>query len=189
VIMSKRTIILFAVLVSALLGQRPCSAQRTVAGSLFVDVRCSVPVGPRGIGVSASLGKYTIDGYQDLGVRIDNRVMHSPLESEYDVTRICAEAERLWRIIATRNRVLNIYGGAGVALGAEVIDPRGMLGGGEKVEGKTAPFIYACFAALTTEVFITQSFSVTAEARPFLAGGTRYGCYSATADVGFRFTF
>lgn len=171
----------------------PGYSQRTIAGSSFVEVCGSVPV-PfsvplNGIGASVLFGRYTTDGLWSVGVRGDNRVMLSPLDNEYDVSRVCASAERVWRIVASWNRRYNIYGGAGVQLGAEIIDPRGMLSSEEVITGRRAPFVYSCDAVLCAEAFIFPNVSFTMAVRPFFTGGSRYGIFFATASAGLRFSF
>lgn len=165
-------------------------AQRTVSGTSVIDVSGSVPFTERGFGFSATYGKYLLDGFWNTGIRAETMVKISPeLQNEYDLLHVFASYERDWRLIASWNRVFNIYGGGGVLLGTEVIDPRNLLKDGEKVATSKASFMYGLCANACAELYLMPYFSVILSVKPYMVGGSRYGSFYAFASAGLRFSF
>lgn len=68
------------------------------------------------------------------------------------------------RLAGTRRRSVNLYGGGGVFMGAEVLDPMSRLPKDTVLGiGKTA-FLYGVYAGLSAEFFIVEKVAVMASA-------------------------
>ncbi len=186
--MKRLTVILFAL---SLFASLPVAAQRTVSGTSIIEAGISAPASTsiKGIGATIVYGQYVLDGFWDAGVIMDSCVKTTESLSEYDVVHFLGEFERQWRVLSTWNRVFNIYGGLGLFLGAELIDPRGTLRAGERIEGSTFGFLYGAHAALSAEFYLFPYFSISLTGRPMAYGGSRYGWFSAPVTLGLRLSF
>ena len=106
------------------------NAQRTAIGTYYgsLQANCSFS----GIGADLSAGTYTATGLWKITVSDANRTVRvvgggEGEEGKYHGSigcmHILAKGDYLWRIVNNHSRTLNFYGGAGLFLGMELLDP------------------------------------------------------------------
>ena len=108
------------------------------------------------IGGSLAWGMYGNHDYWSVKARFNPFTQH--YDSRYDVQYVHATvgADWMWRIVSDRRRIVSLYGGGGVFLGAEIIDPWKRLPKHLEVNGKKTVFLYGIDATVSMEVYFTK---------------------------------
>ena len=135
------------------------NAQRTSAGYNFLSA--SFPVSFTGEGLAGvSYGRYQLRGYWDAEMRFVNRNATCEL-GDYGYSDITAGWNYMYRLLSTRNRALSIYTGAGVFLGAEVMD---VFNNFDTSKGLPMDcgnrFLYGVAASAEAEVYLSRTIAL-----------------------------
>lgn len=142
-------------------------ARRTSPGQFFGDVYGTYTFTSFGGGLS--FGGYTRLGYWYGGGTYANNTCLLSVGTEMDFPHVFADGGYMFRIVSTRSHSLNIYGGAGGFLGAELVDPQGKIAPSGKISpsGKVygTSFLYGFYPQLTAEVFPLESVAFFVDAR------------------------
>lgn len=186
--MKVRRYILFVFAV--VLAAAPASAQRTMPGQSFVDLRGTFPIGG-----GVSYGQYLVSSYWKAGVgtmrqreylRVDGIVGETPL----DVWQAKAEGDFMYRLVSTRSRIFSIYGGGGLWLGAEKVDPFRTLPSDVIVDlDGQYRFIFGATPRLELEFFIGNHVAVLVGGRLPCAVFSQIRVVTLQADAGLRVAF
>ena len=138
------------------------SAQRTMAGQGYISADCLYDF--EKFGAMAEYGQYTLGGFWAVGA--SGHLYDTATSSEYrlEYTHCYAFGGYMHRLAGTRRRSVNLYGGGGVFMGAEVLDPMSRLPKDTVLGiGRTA-FLYGVYAGLSAEFFIVEKVAVMAGA-------------------------
>ena len=138
------------------------SAQRTMAGQGFLSADCLYDF--ENFGAMAEYGQYTLDGFWMVGA--NGHLYDTATSSEYrlEYTHCYAFGGYMHRLAGTRGRSVNLYGGGGVFIGAEVLDPINRLPKDTILGANRARFLYGVYAGLSAEFFIVEKLAVTVNA-------------------------
>lgn len=138
------------------------TAQRTMAGQGFLSADCLYDF--ENFGAMAEYGQYTLGGFWTVGA--SGHFYDAMTSSKYNLEYVHCYAfgGYMHRLAGTRRRSVNLYGGGGVFMGAEVLDPMSRLPKDTVLGiGKTA-FLYGVYAGLSAEFFIVEKVAVMASA-------------------------
>ena len=138
------------------------SAQRTMAGQGYISADCLYDF--ENFGAIAEYGQYTLGGFWTVGA--SGHFYDAMTSSKYNLEYVhyYAFGGYMHRLAGTRRRSVNLYGGGGVFMGAEVLDPMSRLPKDTVLGiGKTA-FLYGVYAGLSAEFFIVEKVAVMASA-------------------------
>lgn len=155
----------FAIIALALLLALPLSAQRTSNRQFFVEAGSGYPyMGHVGV------GQYQLNGYWEASV---GAVYHSVLLSSgirLPFSPVTARGNYMWRMVSTRSRCVNLYGGCGLQMGCELIDPFHELPGSVDLGlDRKQSFIIGPSADLALELFPLRQVGMVLGGRiPFL---------------------
>lgn len=130
-------------------------ARRTSPGQFFGDVYGTYTFTSFGAGLS--FGGYTRLGYWYGGASYENNSCVLSNGKEMDFPHVFADGGYMFRFLSSRSHSVNLYGGAGGFLGAELVDPSGKI----EPSGKISPsgkvyattFLYGFYPELTAEFF------------------------------------
>lgn len=174
----------------------PMSAQRTATGQYYVGAEAGTCVmGDRGFAMDVQFGQYLLKSKWDVGINYMYRV--------YDVgyNQFLARGTWQYRLISTRSRVFNFYGGAGVHMGYEYIPPRmvtevpevGSGSGSVSVDisqqtsnGEQKKFLYGMHVGAEAEWFIVRKMALVLGLRLPLVFNSYYGAYGLTMNPAFN---
>lgn len=138
------------------------TAQRTMAGQGFLSADGLYDF--ENFGAMAEYGQYTLGGFWMVGA--NGHLYDTATSSEYrlEYTHCYAFGGYMHRLAGTRRRSVNLYGGGGVFMGTEVLDPMSRLPKDTVLGiGRTA-FLYGVYAGLSAEFFIVEKVAVMAGA-------------------------
>ena len=138
------------------------SAQRTMAGQGYISADCLYDF--ENFGAKAEYGQYTLGGFWSVGA--SGHFYDAPTSSKYNLEYVHCYVfgGYMHRLVGTRRRSVNLYGGGGVFMGAEVLDPMSRLPKDTVLGiGRTA-FLYGVYAGLSAEFFIVEKVAVMASA-------------------------
>lgn len=159
---AQRTVIKAAILL-IFISANDAMAQRTMKGQLFVGTESMVSiVDPRDHGLSLEFGQYTLKGLWSC--RCTSTSNRAKILSEHTLNYmdICGEGGYLYRIVASRNRQFNLYGGGGVFIGYELYDPSGLLPSHIATElPKSGQFLYGITPRLEFEAFLSRKIGLS----------------------------
>lgn len=137
-------------------------AQRTMAGQGFLSADCLYDF--ENFGAMAEYGQYTLGGFWTVGA--SGHFYDAMTSSKYNLEYVhyYVFGGYMHRLAGTRRRSVNLYGGGGVFMGAEVLDPMSRLPKDTVLGiGRTA-FLYGVYAGLSAEFFIVEKVAVMAGA-------------------------
>ena len=114
-------------------------------------------------GAEAFFGQYTLTGYWEAGVMADD--YHATLSTgqrlQYD--HLAAAGDFMFRLAATRSRSVNLYAGAGVFAGVEMVDPFHRLPTYLDLPVASKSFLYGLYAKALAEFYLGRRFAFTVE--------------------------
>lgn len=173
----------------------PASAQRTAPGSWHVAGSWVTPFYSLG-GGELSGGRYGVTDQWQAAVGAVNRQAAETGSGEMvDLLRVRAEGRWLFRVFNTRSRALNVYAGAGLFVGAELLDPSSRLSpsteSGLSNNGYSGTaFIYGLSPRLEAELFVSEWVALYGSVSVPVCMGTRLpSVIDCEAGVGVRFNF
>ena len=138
------------------------SAQRTMAGQGFLSADCLYDI--ENFGAMAEYGQYTLGGFWTVGASC--HFYDAPTSSKYNLEYVHCYVfgGYMHRLAGTRRRSVNLYGGGGVFMGAEVLDPMSRLPKDTVLGIGRTVFLYGVYAGLSAEFFIVEKVAVMAGA-------------------------
>ena len=138
------------------------SAQRTMPG------RCCVATagGWNGSSVSAEafFSQYTLNGFWEAGVLGSDYKLPMNVGGSVHYEHLAAAGGYQFRLAATRDRAVNLYGGGGAFIGAELFDPMHRLPAYYSLSVKRESFLYGIYARTEAEFFLGRRLALTAGA-------------------------
>lgn len=152
-----------ALLAAALLCLLPCEAraQRTAIGTVYGAAGAVTSFS--GFGGQAEAGLYNAVGLWKASLSCVGRkasVYNSSdvLQGKADYLHLGLSVDHLWRIVKNHSRTLNLYAGAGVFLGMEMIDPSNRWPSGSVFPFSSRnTFLYGIDAQMEFEWFFLRS--------------------------------
>lgn len=132
------------------------SAQRTANGQGMISLSGSFPLGG-----SLSYGGYLNSSFWEAGAMGLFRSHDLSEGNPMDYAQAFAFGDWMYRLVATRNRVLNLYIGGGAFIGYEFNDPWKKLP--EDVRGtlsSSGTFLYGILGKLQLQLFLSRSLSI-----------------------------
>lgn len=142
------------------------SAQRTMPG------RCCVATAGGWNGSSASaevfFSQYTLNGFWEAGVIGADYKLPMNVGGSLHYEHLALAGGYQFRLAATRNRAVNLYGGGGVFIGAELFDPMRQLPNYYALSVKQESFLYGIYAKTEAEFFLARRLAITAGASAHL---------------------
>ena len=153
--MGKRLILV----VTATLCCLSASAQRTMSGQSSLCLQSSWT--GSSFGAEAFYSQYTLGGFWETGLSAKQYKKGTSTGVDINSLNIAASGNFLFRLVGTRSRSVNLYGGAGAFLGYEAIDPMHKMPSTIQTNLKNGYFLYGLQAKLVAEFFISKSFAFT----------------------------
>jgi len=171
----------------------PSRGQRTMSGSGFVEAagRSTVSF----VGASLSYGQYTMNGrWRASAVTDGHRVGLVSSRGDGLGTLLFGQAaiggDYMHRLWCTGNRRFSAYGGGGLLLGIEAVDPlEARPNGGIIPYGDDHTFIYGPSAGVEAEWFVAGGLALTASAGGSFLEGSQVGLFFFTSSAGLRWNF
>lgn len=139
-------------------------------------------------GAEAFFGQYVLAGYWSAGFVADD--YNTPLSTggqlQYD--HLSVGGEFMFRLAATRGRTINLYTGAGVFAGMELVDPFHRLPSyiGLSIPGRS--FLYGIYGKALAEFYLGRYFALTLECSVPMTFPGRLGWLRWNAGIGMRIT-
>ena len=135
------------------------SAQRTMNGQFSLCP--SACWTGSSFGAEAFFSQYTLGGYWEAGLSAKQYAKGTSTGVDINSLNIAASGNYLFRLVGTRSRSVNLYGGAGAFLGYEAIDPMRLLPSTIQTNLKNGYFLYGLQAKLVAEFFIAKKVALT----------------------------
>lgn len=138
------------------------SAQRTMPGRFSVAVNGCF----NGSSVSAEafFGQYTLGGYWEAGLLANDYGWPLSVSGRLQYDQLAVAGGYQFRLAATRDRAVNLYGGGGVFAGLEFVDPFRSLPEYYVLPIDSQAFLYGLYVKTTAEFFIGRCFAFVLEA-------------------------
>ena len=160
------------------------SAQRTMVGQNAVRLACLRT--DSAFGAEAFFSRYTLLGYWEVGVSGRDYARMTTADVSLNYMNVAAEGDYLFRLAGSRNRALSLYGGGGVFLGYEAIDPAGNLPHNITTSLASGYFLYGIAAKLTAEVFISPRVALDFSGSVPLNFNSPLGIFHWDAGIGLK---
>lgn len=173
-----------------LLASLSSFAQRTAKGQFFVSMD-GLYTTTHGIAVGGNIeyGQYLLNSYWDAGVTVANRT--SPLNTG-DRMEYCdyiVHGDFMYRLVGTRDRKVNLYGGGGVFLGYEAYDQLNRLPGHIDTGLGSGKFYYGIRPQLLAEFFVSDQVALVVRGRIPLNWCAPHGWINYEVGLGARVIF
>ena len=163
-------------------------AQRTMRGESLLTAEAHYPFSsPYWMGADLSYGQYLLSSYWKTGI-CATEYSH-PLDGEelsMGYLHAAAYGEWMYRLAGTRNRCLNLYGGAGAFLGYEAVDAWDLIPSEMKEDYASGYFLYGLSASLELEIFLSRRVAVTLVGRLPVNFSSQFGWLHYHAGAGLR---
>ena len=160
------------------------SAQRTMPGRSTV----AIMGGWNGSSVRAGafFGQYTLNGYWEAGLVGDEHMIPMSVGGKLHCDDVVVSGEYQFRMAAARSRVFNLYGGGGVFLGAELVDPMRRLPDYLSLPVPSVSFQWGIYAKMVAELYLGRRLAVTASASVPLTPGNKFRVLGYTVGIGLK---
>ena len=138
-------------------------------------------------GAEAFFSRYTLGGFWETG--ISAKQYNAPTTAGISISSlgIAAVGNYLFRLVGTRSRGVNLYGGAGAFLGYEAIDPMRRLPDSIQTSLDSGYFLYGLQAKLVAELFIAKKVAFILEGSIPVNFSSPMGRFHYDAGVGMKF--
>ena len=160
------------------------SAQRTMPG------RCSVAIigGWNGSSVSAEafFSQYTLTGFWEAGVVGYDYILPINVGGKLRYDQLAVAGGYQFRLAATRDRAVNLYGGGGIYIGAELVDPLRQLPSYYTIPAKSESFLYGIYAKTEAEFFLGRRLAITVETAAHLNPSSKLHLFHFIAGLGLK---
>ena len=179
---------IFSIVLAIIMSVGIANAQRTSAGYNFISA--SFPVSFTGDGLAGiSYGRYQLRGYWDTEVKFVNRNAASRI-GDCEYSDITAGWNYMYRLVSTRNRAFSIYTGAGMFLGAEVLDVFGKFDSSKGIiTGCSNHFLYGVAASAEAEVYLSKKFAMALRYSVPINFSSTINMVNYELGIGLRITF
>ena len=160
------------------------SAQRTMPGRSCV----AILGGWNGSSVSAGAfySQYTLNGFWEAGITGSDYTLPISVGGSLRYDHLVVAGGYQFRLAASRSRALNLYGGGGIFIGAELVDPMRQLPDYLSLSVPSESFLYGIYAKTEAEFFIGRRFAITAEAGSQLTPSDKLRLFGFIAGLGFK---
>jgi len=183
----KTTLVGVTVLLMCAVSGMEARAQRTMRGESLLSAEVYYPFSkPYWLGADLSYGKYLLNSYWKAGASV-TEYSHS-LESGEPMGYLHAAAygEWMYRLVGTRSRFFNMYGGGGAFLGYEGIDAFGLLPSEARSSFGSGYFLYGVSVSLEMEVFFSRRVAFILGGRLPLNFSSQFGWFHYHVGAGIR---
>lgn len=175
----------YSILAAALLWCcTQASAQRTMPG------RSSVAImgGWNGPSVSAGafFSQYTLNGFWEAGIVGHDYTLPMSVGGRLRYDHVAACGGYQFRLVANRSRSANLYGGGGVFVGAELVDPVRELPDYLSLPVPSRSFLFGIYAKTEAEFFIGRRLAITVEAGSQLTPSNKLRLVGFIAGLGLK---
>jgi len=172
------------------------NAQRTAYGERMISIDVSLSQFNRtSLGAGLSYGQYLLNSYWFGGLNFVNRVeIHSASGEAVNYPRLQGFGGYMYRLLGSRSRQVNLYGGGDLFIGGEFFDLFKTLTGPTRkayLEGgvKEAKFIFGLSPRLEGEFFISSAVAITAGIRVPFCILTNFDIPGVEMSLGARVNF
>lgn len=138
------------------------------------------------IGGEILYNQYTLTGFWNAGIRASDYVIGIDSYNSLEAIQLTATTSYMARALSTRSRRLNLYGGGGIFMGYEFIDPFERLPDYFVVEGSRGCFVYGIHAKTEIEFFITRQIALIGTASVPINFQSQTGWFHWEAGIGIR---
>lgn len=183
----KTTLVGVTVLILCVVSDLEASAQRTMRGESLLSAEVHYPFSkPYWLGADLTYGEYLLNSYWKAGVSVTE--YSHPLEGNISMGYLHATAygEWLYRLVGTRSRFFNMYGGGGAFLGYEAVDAFSLLPAEMKEPFGSGFFLYGVSVSLETEVFFSKRVAFILGGRLPLNFSSQFGWFHCQVGAGLR---
>lgn len=174
--------------VAALVGGGvTASAQRTVSGQ--GSLALSAHYAGTSVGAEAFFQQYTPGGFWEAGAVGTPHAASASAGLVLEFAHVAAAGGFFWRLVATRDRALDWYAGAGAFAGVEWMDPFGRLPAYVELDAEVFRFLYGVYAGTVLELFLGRRFALVARGGVPVNFSARTGYVHWQAGLGFKVLF
>lgn len=162
-------------------------AQRTMRGESLLSAEVHYPFSkPYWLGADLTYGQYLLSSYWKAGVSVTE--YSYPLEDDLSMGYLHAAAygEWMYRLVGTRSRFFNMYGGGGAFLGYEGVDAFSLLPAEAKEGFGSGYFLYGVSMSLEMEVFFSKRVALILGGRLPLNFSSQFGWFHYQVGAGIR---
>jgi len=153
----KTTIVGVTALMMCVANGMEARAQRTMRGESLLSIEAHYPfTSPYGIGGEISYGQYLLSSLWKAGICVTEYTASPTDYLSLGYLHANAYGQWMYRIAATRSRVLNLYAGGGVFLGYESVMSWNDLPESFTQDHSSGKFLYGVFPSLEMEIFFSK---------------------------------
>lgn len=137
-------------------------------------------------GAEAFFGQYTLVGYWEAGVTADNYYASLSTGQRLQYGHLAAAGDFMFRLAANRQRSVNLYTGAGVFAGVEMVDPFHRLPSYLDLPVAGKSFLYGLYGKVLAEFYLGRRFAFTVEGCVPMTFPGRLGWLRWKAGIGLK---
>ena len=112
-------------------------------------------------GAEAVFSQYTLGGFWEVGLSAKQYGRPTSVAISIYSLNTVAEGAYMFRLVGTKSRSVNLYGGAGVFMGYETVDPMHRIPWTIQTNLKKGYFLYGLQAKLAAEFFVSRTVALT----------------------------
>ena len=161
----------------------PSHAQRTMKGQPFAGAAFLWGGAPSG---EIRAGQYQSSFLWDAALRASSFCKTLSTDDSLDCLDITLAGSWQWRILSDRSRIANLYAGAGVFAGYEVLDPLNRLPETVDLGFKKGSIIYGVQPCVSMEVFFCRRVALVISSSALLTFNSPLGVFRWDVSAGIR---
>ena len=183
----KTTIVGVTAMILCAVSGKEAHAQRTMRGESLVTTEVHYPFSsPYWLGADISYGQYLLSSYWKAGVFATQHTATFKDDTQMGYLHACAYGDWMYRLAGTRNRVFNLYTGAGAFIGYEAVDPKNLVDQQYKEDFGSGRFLYGVQLSVEMEVFFSRRVSLVLNAKTPFCISTAFGWFHYQVGAGLR---
>lgn len=183
----KTTLVGVTVLLLCVVPNLEATAQRTMHGESLLSAEVHYPFSkPYWLGADLSYGQYLLTSYWKAGVSATEYSHQIDEKTPMGYLHVAAYGEWMYRLVGTRSRFFNMYGGGGAFLGYEGVDAFGLLPSEVKSDFGSGYFLYGVSVSLELEVFFSRRVALVLGGRLPLNFSSQFGWFHSQVGAGLR---
>ena len=138
------------------------------------------------VSAGAFFSQYTLNGFWEAGIVGNDYTLPMSVGGCLRYNHLAAAGGYQFRLVANRSRSVNLYGGGGVFIGAELVDPMRQLPDYFSLSIPSESFLYGIYAKTEVEFCIGRRFAITVEAGSGLTPSNKLRLFGFIAGLGFK---